>query len=359
MRPQAQLLFSEAYFEDFFQFLTGIGANPEGNITEDQRTLLNVRTRELRNSILRFQSLVQVLTEGILVRDKDGVLRTYNPSAEKLLGVRLRSRIGKATLGRVKLLDQDGNPLKEHELPYYECLRTQAPRIGFHFGVSRPDGVRWFETNSQPVFEKMPRRLIGVVSSFWDITDKKLLYDHLVNEATHDPLTGLPNRRALDAKLNRALAAAGRKGGQVSLCICDLDHFKLVNDQLGHTEGDKVLCRFADILRLSLRAEDFPARVGGDEFAILFEGTPASRAAVTLERIRKQFSSTPPIRLGTVSATFGIVDWSPGMPAAALGEAADEALYRAKAGGRNQVLVGGSVQETAQDESRLDPREPQ
>ena len=175
--------------------------------------------------------------------------------------------------------------------------------------------------------------------SFWDLTARKLLEDQLRRESTEDVLTGLPNRRALELRLQRALAVAARFGTPLSLGFCDLDKFKEINDEWGHGAGDEALRSFALALQAGLRLVDFAARVGGDEFCVLFEGTSAAQAAASLERTRREFAALGAANGVPATATFGLADWRPGMDAGALLAAADAALLRAKASGRDRVGI--------------------
>lgn len=329
-----------ASLEDFFRSLDNLCGADGGSWTLQRKSWLRSKGQELRHALLRYQAVLDVLMEGITVRDQHGLLRLHNAAAEKLLGVPLRERLGRPGLGPIKLVDAQGGAVEEGHSPVHECLRTGGPSIGCVFGVVREDGIRWLETNSLPIRPDGQPRPIGVVSSFRDITEKKTRLDRLEREATHDSLTGLPNRRALEAKLARTLESATRAIRPVSLCLCDLDQFKRINDQLGHSGGDRMLRRFADVLKVSLRGEDFPARIGGDEFALLFVGTQAGHACTVIDRIRGAFSCDPGGGLGTVTGTFGIADWSPGMSSKDLLQAADEALYIAKGLGRDRIQVG-------------------
>ncbi len=155
--------------------------------------------------------------------------------------------------------------------------------------------------------------------------------------ASHDPLTGLPNRRELEERLSAAFAAARRHGHALAVCLLDLDGFKQVNDRLGHAAGDRVLAHVAKTLRETLRAEDVPGRLGGDEFCLVFPHTTAEEALPVVERVRARLSLAPP---APVTATFGLAGLRPeqGSPQELL-EAADLALYRAKHGGKNQTAV--------------------
>lgn len=160
--------------------------------------------------------------------------------------------------------------------------------------------------------------------------------------ATHDPLTKLINRRYFFVRLDEAIKAARRHKSHLSLCVCDLDHFKVVNDNRGHLAGDKVLTGFGEILNNEKRAEDIAGRFGGDEFVICFPNTQAKDTVHLLERVRQAFANKS-FRNGTgkpfnVTATFGVADIDPENPdPESLVAAADKALYKAKENGRNQI----------------------
>ena len=143
----------------------------------------------------------------------------------------------------------------------------------------------------------------------------------------------------------RAQNAAKRHGHDMCLCMCDLDNFKSVNDIHGHAAGDLLLCTFGQLLAGHLRQEDIAARIGGDEFCLLFTHTSAEDARVVLERMRAVVKDLrlplPSGELGALSASFGVAPHREeyGSPNDLL-EAADRALYQAKRQGRDQVVVG-------------------
>jgi two-component system cell cycle response regulator len=164
----------------------------------------------------------------------------------------------------------------------------------------------------------------------------------------HDPLTGVYNRRYLDDHLAAEFAFAARHGTELALLLIDADYFKRVNDTWGHAAGDAALRALAGHLQHSVRSEDMIARFGGEEFAVLARETSANGAMAVAERIRKSVERTP-VQLeagNTVSLTVSVgvvhMGGSRAYPSAhALLEAADEALYRAKEGGRNRCEPAG------------------
>ena len=184
-----------------------------------------------------------------------------------------------------------------------------------------------------------PVRLLGTVL---DVTERKALEGLLAHRAYHDPLTGLPNRALLAERLQRALAPMDRSARPVAVLFLDLDGFKLVNDGLGHHEGDRLLMRVADRLSAYVPAGSTVARVGGDEFVILLEAVAGVWEA---ERVAERvIGALDPVVLNGketfVSASVGIATGSPGRADAdGLLRAADIALYRAKAAGRGTYVV--------------------
>jgi diguanylate cyclase len=160
--------------------------------------------------------------------------------------------------------------------------------------------------------------------------------------AAFDGLTGLRNARTFRLELERACATARRTGKPVALVLLDLDHFKLVNDTYGHQVGDLVLAQTGKVLLESARAADASFRAGGEEFAVLCESTSSSEAAGVAERLRSDLAGRS-IQLGdkklAVTASLGVATLGGDAEPKALFQAADQALYRAKEGGRNRVVV--------------------
>ncbi|MEZ5506904.1 MAG: GGDEF domain-containing protein [Gammaproteobacteria bacterium] len=162
-------------------------------------------------------------------------------------------------------------------------------------------------------------------------------------EAMRDALTELPNRAAYDDAIEREYSRWRRHGRPLSICVVDIDHFKQINDSLGHLRGDKVLKLVAREISRRVRNEDFVARYGGEEFVILMPETDQQSAMAAAEKVRLAIAECPfnfnNERL-LVTASFGVASFMEGDTIESCFERADRALYRAKANGRNQVERG-------------------
>ena len=161
--------------------------------------------------------------------------------------------------------------------------------------------------------------------------------------ATHDDLTGLLNRRAMLDRMQLEQRRSLRSGSPLLIAQLDIDHFKAVNDTHGHAAGDLVLQSFADTVRRNVRDTDVLARWGGEEFVLLLCDTPASDAVTLMERLRQAVQAMQvPVAQGgqpiTVTVSIGLARHTPADPLAGTLERADQALYAAKAGGRNRVV---------------------
>ena len=184
-------------------------------------------------------------------------------------------------------------------------------------------------------------RSVRLIGTHADITQQKETERLLEYAASYDALTGLLNRRYFEAQLEAALHAARRHKHPLALCMGDLDTFKNVNDTYGHAAGDAVLTKIGELIRESCRADDFAGRFGGDEFCFCFPHATAHESLQATERLRHRLNafefSTEDGRVFHVGATFGLADFDAnGMNKEALFSAADQALYQAKAAGRNR-----------------------
>jgi diguanylate cyclase (GGDEF)-like protein len=161
-------------------------------------------------------------------------------------------------------------------------------------------------------------------------------------DAQRDELTGLGNRRHLDQRLPDLLQAAADQGLPLTVALIDLDHFKQINDRFGHAVGDKVLVEVAQQLRENTRGSDVLARIGGEEFLIVFADMPPDQALEVCERLRARVAEHDwSVHADGLAATLSVgVAHAPPYELATLFDQADRAMYRAKQGGRNRVAVG-------------------
>jgi len=193
---------------------------------------------------------------------------------------------------------------------------------------------------------------VGLGLSFyvWRTTTRRIRQHALIDAqhqalsrlATHDALTDLPNRRLFARALEEAVSAA-EEGRVSTVALLDLDHFKRVNDAHGHEAGDVALQAVAALLRGHFRTDDLSARLGGEEFGVLLSGTKQSKAASILDELRRQVAAAPigleGLRL-TVSIGFAEVRADDGSDGRGALRRADEALYAAKAAGRDRIQAG-------------------
>ncbi|MGF9763098.1 EAL domain-containing protein [Microvirga sp. 0TCS3.31] len=254
---------------------------------------------------------------------------TRSPHALTLLGV------GSGPLSEfLERVDPDDRSLR---LQFVDGISAGGVET-MEFRYLLPDGKTiWLGSRGE---QAGPDRIVGVT---FDITDRKMAEEELWRVANHDALTGLPNRALFQQRLDQALAEAAKNCGRVSLLLIDLDHFKDVNDALGHDAGDALLKRTAACLQSSVRGCDTVARFGGDEFAIVFTQLPTmerayERAQEIIEKLREPFVYQE--RTFASKASIGIAAFPDhGSNSKDLLKDADIALYRAKAQGRNCAVV--------------------
>jgi diguanylate cyclase len=195
--------------------------------------------------------------------------------------------------------------------------------------------------------QEVAARLKGLAERVAHMEQEALGFrEHLEEQrqkALIDPLTGLPNRAAWSERLEHEIKQWQQHGNTLSLAMLDLDHFKRINDNYGHLAGDKVLKIIATVLRKRLRAADFIARFGGEEFVLLLPATTPAVGAKLLETLRAAIEACPFHFKGervTITISMGLASFRMGEHSDLVLKRADQALYRAKNGGRNRVELG-------------------
>lgn len=283
-----------------------------------------------------------VLDAGVIVQGPKGRIATANPAAADLFGVTLEAMI-EARLGDLpgRLLRPDGSDLPPAEQPAQVAVRTGSAQLDVLIGLDVPGRARrWLEVSSQPLV--WDGKVFAVVSAIRDVTERRDAEEALAHQARHDPVTGLPNRRYLMDRLGVALTRAERTGRPVALLFSDVDHFKLVNDSLGHHVGDAVLQQVANRLRSGARSRDTVVRFGGDEFVIVCEDVDDEHAALELtERLVRTLDHPVVVEQDqrVVTISVGVAVSRTGDTPASLVRDADIAMNRAKELGRARIEV--------------------
>jgi len=314
-----------------------------GNAFNAMASSLHKSRADLRESEQRFQALVHHASDVFTVVGADAVIRYQSPAIEQVLGYRAEDLIGRTFLDLIEPDDQEA----AKQLFERPQVRPGVPTVGEIRMRPLGDGQapRRFEMTATDLLDDPTVR--GLVLNYRDITERALYEERLTQQAFHDALTGLPNRSLFSDRLEHALR---QRGQTVGLLFVDLDHFKVVNDSLGHDAGDQLLCDVAQRLAGCLRDGDTLARLGGDEFTVLLPDiADAHDAAAVVRRIESRLE--PPFELPGqsvfVTASIGIAT---GVALQDKSEAllrdADAAMYEAKARGRARHAVFDTTMHT-------------
>jgi diguanylate cyclase (GGDEF)-like protein/PAS domain S-box-containing protein len=287
---------------------------------------------ELRESEERYRQVVELSPDGILVQGENKVVYV-NSACMKMFGAATAAQlIGRPVLDFIHEDDRDGV-----EERFQSPEKESGPSPMLERKAFRIDGTPISVEATAAAFVYRGKPAVLVVLR--DITQRKKNEDQLSYLAQYDALTGLPNRNLFRDRLSLAATRAKRSGQMFALMHLDLDRFKEINDSLGHPVGDAVLQAVAELLKKSTRGADTVARLGGDEFTIIVEGiTDINQVTTVAEKIKHVFDD--PIALEGreifVTASVGIILYPHDTDDMnALLQAAEMAMYRAKAEGRN------------------------
>lgn len=215
--------------------------------------------------------------------------------------------------------------------------------------LDRSLGVITFR-GDEPLEEDQLQQLEALICALVYPLRNALMYKRALDTALKDPVTGINNRAALNATIDREVNLSHRHGYALSVIMLDLDHFKRINDEHGHLAGDTVLRTVAGRITDCTRGSDMVFRYGGEEFTVVLSNTDIDGAALLADRIRKTIATTPTIIDGfeiAVTVSMGVSTLEAGDSAATLLSRADAALYDAKTAGRNRVMIQTGAQPSA------------
>ena len=276
------------------------------------------------------------ISEGVIVLDNQDRVSDFNRAAARYVEGLTELCVGKilheiagAKAIADELSQQGGNPTLEGASGVEVCL-------------ARDTLARTYEVRMSAMYDRS-----GVIQCkalvLLDVSEKKQLLELLQRQAQTDSLTGLLNRRQLEAEARRLMQLSKRNGRPLSLVIIDVDHFKTINDAQGHAAGDLVLQRLSALLHRRLRSSDVAGRLGGDEFVVVLPETGAADAAALMQALKemlaKEEAVTLSIGVAELSSEHGDLK--------SLLASADRCLYDAKQAGRGRVVFAGGANDPA------------
>jgi diguanylate cyclase (GGDEF)-like protein/PAS domain S-box-containing protein len=309
--------------------------------TDTDITSLKAIEAVLADEKERLRVTLASISEGVVTTDADIRVTFLNPVAEELTGWTAGDAVGRPLAEVFAISDERTGASAEN--PVGACLQRLSRTDEANAVLSRRNGERRDVRHSAAPVRAPSGEVVGAVLVFQDVTASRVLQRELAHSATHDALTGLPNRVAFERRLEEAVEQARKDRSEHSLCFIDLDRFKLVNDSAGHAAGDALLKEVASAIRRGCRARDVAARIGGDEFAVILMDCAAASAAAIGTKIVRAIADLDFKWQGIphpIGASVGLtaVDERVTSIAVLMGEA-DAACYDAKNRGRNQVAI--------------------
>jgi diguanylate cyclase (GGDEF)-like protein/PAS domain S-box-containing protein len=301
---------------------------------------------------------LHAIADAVIFVDARGCIDYLNRAAERLTGYPMHEARGRPVGEVVRAVDERSR--ERVALPTPDELAHDVPaRLNAPCVLISRWGQEAIIKVSAALLDSQEREVTGIVLTLSDITEARLLAARVTHQATHDALTGVPNRVLLEDRLRLAIARARRLGTRLTVLFVDLDRFKTINDGFGHGTGDMLLMQVSQRLRSRLREEDTLARLGGDEFVVIAENVEQRHAIDLLAgKLRDAFAE--PFLLEHeeiyVSATIGVAVYpQDGHDVASLLKSADQAMYSAKEVSRGTIQHFSRPQRTqARDRLAMD-----
>ncbi len=301
------------------------------DITHMEETINEIE--RLKNNL---EQIIRKLPDIYYRTDMNGILLRLSPSVTGILGYDTSEVLGTPITDYYVNSDERAEIIKNIFEARGETVRVEAPLL-------HKDGHEvWFSTNAYLLMDELGNP-VGIEGLARDDTRRKKLEEELRLLSITDPLTGLFNRRHIFERAEEEFERAKRYSRIFSIMTLDLDHFKNINDTCGHIEGDRALKEFSKICRESMRGNDLPGRIGGEEFMIVLPETGEKDARQVAERIRKsseEYAFVCKEQRIPVLVSIGISTWKENMQNfEEMRFQSDRALYTAKNNGRNQIVI--------------------
>lgn len=339
-------------------WLVKLSPNAVAGFGCDRPSLSCIAMQTLVDTVFHHR-LLDTLSDAAVYLDIDGQILSWNRAAERMTGRQASTVIHSGwTVELMGLLSEDGSPLAAERCPLHVTRATSA-QMNERLQLKHVDGrILKVNLNSIPVYTGNGE-FAGAILVIRDTSDQVHLEERVQSLnaiASQDNLTKVSNRAELDRRLPAFLQVHTMAAQPGSLIICDIDHFKRINDTYGHQAGDEALVVFAKVLRECSREGDLVARYGGEEFVLLCAGCDNPTATSRAEEVRRLVERTPVPALNgnTMTASFGVTENQPGDTAATLIARADRALLTAKSTGRNRVVQLGAGQNPDADDSAIE-----
>jgi diguanylate cyclase (GGDEF)-like protein/PAS domain S-box-containing protein len=293
--------------------------------------------KALKASEQRYRELFQNVTAGVFQTTPDGKFMAANPALVRMLGYDSEDELLAVDVAHDVYMDAG------HREAWANTMAEGGEIHNAELVLKRKDGSKVVVLENSRVVRDGEGRVLFYEGTLTDITAAHELSQQLSYDASHDPLTGLANRREFEVRLQHALEMTQATGAQHAVCYLDLDRFKAVNDTCGHVAGDELLRQLGQMLQQKVRAADVVARLGGDEFAVLLHNCGANDALQVANNLLKAVAAFQFVwgnHAFTLGVSIGVVFVNSHFRRLVqVMNAADTACYAAKDGGRNRVFV--------------------
>ncbi len=300
---------------------------------EDEVYVLDKKTAQERKKVNLLAKALEQTDDMVMITDVDGTIEYVNDSVTLVSGYTKEELIGNQTN-----IFKSGKHTKEFYENLWETILAGHNYISVIIDKKKDGRLYYADLKITPIFDEH-KNIQNFVATSTDITSRIEMQEKLQKLATIDSLTGIYNRYKLDEAILLQIERYKRYKEPFSLCMLDIDHFKRVNDTYGHDVGDRVLQALSRLVMGDIRKTDIFGRWGGEEFIIILENTNKEQAFIIAEKLRKRVEATVIDEKYKITISIGVAQYEASDSRETLVKKVDEALYKAKENGRNQVVV--------------------